>query len=57
LGITYATVSDGDSDFLDWNWLTSQPVTNQTSFVAHVKLKKPFILKVDGRSSRCVMFT
>ena len=55
LGITYVTVSDGNSDFLDWQWLTSQPIASETFFVAHVALNKPFVLKVDGRSSRCVM--
>ena len=56
LGINYVTVSDNGEEFLDWNWLISLPVFNKTAFVAHVKLTKPFVLKVDGRSSRCVMF-
>jgi hypothetical protein len=57
LGINYVTISDKNKDFLDFEWLTSQPLADQTQFVAHVKLDQPFILKVDGRSSRCVMFT
>jgi hypothetical protein len=56
LGITYATVLDEDSDFMDWNWLTSQPVANETEHIGHIQLDKPFILKVDGRSSKCVMY-
>ena len=56
LGINYITVTDDDSDFLDWDWLSSLPVENETSFVSHVKLENPFVLKVDGRSSRCVIF-
>ena len=56
LGITYATVLDGDADFIDWNWLTSQPVANETTHVAHIQLDRPFILKVDGRSSKCAMY-
>jgi hypothetical protein len=56
LGITYATVLDRDSDFIDWDWLTGQPVANQTTHVAHVRLDKPFTLKVDGRTSKCVMY-
>ena len=54
LGITYATVSDGD--FIDWNWLTSRPAANETAHVVHLKLDQPFVLKVDGRSSKCVMY-
>jgi hypothetical protein len=57
LGINYVTISDNNKDVLDWNWLTTLPIANETQFVAHVKLDKPFVLKVDGRSSQCVMFT
>jgi hypothetical protein len=56
LGITYATVLDRDSDFIDWNWLTAQPAIRQTAHVVHVRLDKPFNLKVDGRTSKCVMY-
>ena len=56
LGITYATVLDEDSGVVDWNWLTSQPLANETAHIGHIQLDKPFILKVDGRSSRCVMY-
>ena len=55
LDINYITVSNDDPDFLDWDWLSSLPVANETSFVSHVRLDKPFVLKVDGRSSQCVM--
>lgn len=56
LGINYVMVSDSKEDFLDWNWLTSLAKVNETTFVAHVELAKPFVLKVDGRSSRCVIY-
>jgi hypothetical protein len=56
LGITYAKVPENNASFVNWSWLTSLPIVNETKFVAHVKLAKPFVLKVDGRSSRCVMF-
>jgi CheY-like chemotaxis protein len=56
LGINYVTVPEGGDDFLNWDWLTSLPIANETEFVAHVNLGKPFVLKVDGRTSRCVMY-
>jgi hypothetical protein len=56
LGITYATVLDADTEFIDWDWLTAQPMANETTHVAHVRLDKPFTLKVDGRTSKCVMY-
>jgi hypothetical protein len=57
LGINYISISDHGDDFLNWEWLTSQPAATETSFVTHVKLDKALTLKVDGRKSRCVMFT
>ena len=56
LGINYITVSEDGEDFLDWDWLTSLPAATETFYVAHLKLDKPFTLKVDGRKSRCVMY-
>ena len=56
LGINYVMVSDNEEDFLDWSWLTSLSVVKETAFVAHAELARPFILKVDGRNSRCVMY-
>ena len=56
LGINYVTVPDSGDDFLNWDWLTSLPIAKETEFVAHVNLAKPFVLKVDGRTSRCVMY-
>jgi CheY-like chemotaxis protein len=55
LGINYITVKEKNGDFINWNWLTSIPPANETSFVAHIQLDKPFTLKVDGRSSKGVI--
>jgi hypothetical protein len=56
LGINYVTVADDKQNSLDWDWISSLPVANETAFVAHAALDCPFVLKVDGRTSRCVMF-
>jgi hypothetical protein len=56
LGINYVTVADDKQNFLDWDWIRSLAVANETPFVAHTVLDRPFVLKVDGRTSRCVMF-
>lgn len=56
LDITYCTVNPEKGDRLDWAWLTSRPRAAETRFVAHVRLPQPFVIKADGRSSRCVMF-
>jgi hypothetical protein len=31
-------------------------LATETAFAAHVRLPKPFVIKADGRGSRCVMF-
>ncbi len=51
LGINYFTVTENGEDILDWDWLTSLPLAEETRHVAHVALEKPFNLKVDGRKS------
>ena len=56
LDITYCTVNPDKGDRLDWAWLASQPRAAETRYVAHVSLPQPFVIKADGRSSRCVMF-
>ena len=54
-GIPYATVAEGAQDFIDWGWLASIPVVDETTFVRHVRLERPLILKIDGRRSCGVM--
>ncbi|HSO18824.1 MAG TPA: PEP/pyruvate-binding domain-containing protein [Desulfosarcina sp.] len=55
LGINYITVAKSAGGRIDWNWLTSQPRTEDAEFVAHVRLDRPVTLKVDGRRSQCVI--
>lgn len=52
LGIHYLTVTeDSDAgDHFDWPWLESLPAVRETTFLRHVRLEKPFLLKIDGRS-------
>ncbi|MCL7487098.1 MAG: phosphoenolpyruvate synthase/pyruvate phosphate dikinase [Desulfobulbaceae bacterium] len=40
---------------LDWSWLTSREIVEETEHVCHVRLKKPFILKADGHTSQAVV--
>jgi hypothetical protein len=57
LGIHYITVTEGakSEDHFDWKWLNSMPVVQETTFLRHVRLEKPLILKIDGRKSQCVI--
>lgn len=57
LGIRYLTVTEDPSsgDHLDWQWLESLPALSETGFLRHVRLEKPFVLKIDGRSCEGIM--
>ncbi len=55
LGIDYVMVTENGEDFLDWDWLKAQPRIGGTPHVAHVRLQRPFVVKVEGKQSRCVM--
>jgi hypothetical protein len=55
LGIHYVTVSEGSEDRFDWEWIRSLSAVRETGFLRHVRLDKPFLLKIDGKTSQCVM--
>jgi len=55
LGIHYITVSEGSEDRFDWEWIRSLPAVQETRFLRHVRMDKPFLLKIDGKTSQCVM--
>ena len=57
LGIHYLTVTEGSGgDHLDWNWLYSQPVVEETAFLKHIRTDKPLVVKIDSNRSECVVY-
>ena len=55
LGISYLTVTEGEKDFIDWNWLNTLPSVSETPFVRHVRLDEPLSIRVDGKKSIAVI--
>ncbi|RLB85808.1 MAG: hypothetical protein DRH15_02900, partial [Deltaproteobacteria bacterium] len=55
LGIHYLTVTEGSGDHLDWDWLNSQPVVEETTFLKHIKAEHPLMVKIDSKKSKCVI--
>jgi len=55
LGIDYITVTEGSDDYFDWEWVNAQPAIEETTYLRHVRLARPFTLKIDGRKSQCVI--
>ncbi len=56
LGIHYLTVTEGSEDYLDWDWLYSQPVLEETTFLRHVNTHIPLAVKIDRSKSECIIF-
>lgn len=52
--VGYLTVRPGLSGNIDWEWIRSQPVHNETAHVRHARLASPLAIAVDGRSGRGV---
>jgi hypothetical protein len=55
LGVHYVTVSEASGDRFDWEWIRSLPTVREMQFLRHVRSDKPFVLKIDGKTSHCVM--
>ena len=56
LGIPYVTITEDTEDFLDWKWLESLPVVEETAYLRHVRLPVQMVIKINGRRSQCVMY-
>jgi hypothetical protein len=54
--VKYFTLSRSSQYRVDWDWLGQQKVVLETQFFKHVQLQNPLTIKVDGRSSRGVIY-
>ncbi|OFV85321.1 MAG: histidine kinase, partial [Acidobacteria bacterium RBG_16_64_8] len=55
--IGYFTVNpETGDDFLDWEWLSSQPAADDGAYVRHLRFAEPLVVKIDGRRQRGVIF-
>ncbi len=55
LGVKYFTLPAAGSHKVDWDWLSRQPVKEETTFLKHIELKKPLKILVDGLSGKGVI--
>ena len=46
----------GEHGTIDWQWLVSQPVLQQTKYVKLIRREEPFIVKIDGRNFQGVIY-
>lgn len=54
-GIHYITLEPDTEDFLDLCRIKGESRTTETRFLRHIQLDKPFLLKNDGKRSRCIL--
>ena len=46
----------GEHGTIDWQWLVSQPVLQQTKYVKLIRREEPFKVKIDGRNFQGVIY-
>lgn len=54
-GVYYFCVRHHGKYWIDWEWLEGRDEVADMSFTRHVRLPKPLLVKVDGRSGRGVI--
>ena len=54
--IGYLNINNtNDRNFIDWEWLTAQPVVEETEYIRHVRLESPLEVIINGRNSQAVI--
>jgi len=54
--IGYLTINSfNDENFINWEWLKSQKVADETEHIRHIRLKKPVESLIDGHDGRAVI--
>ncbi len=56
LNIKYFCIPFNSPSQVDWNWLESQELVEEGRFVRHVRLQEPLRVRVDGRTSKGVIY-
>lgn len=44
------------ADYIDWNWLKSNKPYKKTKYLKHLRFKRPIITKIDGRTSKGIIY-
>jgi hypothetical protein len=52
LGVKYFNLPVASRHAVDWDWLTRQPVEEETAHLRHVRLDHPLTVRLDGRRGR-----
>jgi CheY-like chemotaxis protein len=55
-GISYITIKPDNGDRLAWKWFSALPEISKTFSVRHVRTDSGTVIKIDGRTSRAVIY-
>ncbi|MCX6151323.1 MAG: histidine kinase [Ignavibacteriales bacterium] len=54
--VGYFTVNSHlKEDFIDWDWLSNQPVIEELKFTKHLQFENPIIVKINGHQNKGVV--
>jgi hypothetical protein len=53
--IAYLTISQETQDHIQWNRIRKLPIYTDGTYISHVRLPQPLLIKCDGRTSQCVI--
>jgi hypothetical protein len=53
--VCYFSVSHDERHTVNWDWLKQQKVTHETDLLRLIRLDKPLVIRVDGRTGRGVI--
>jgi len=56
MGYFHIRYNNGPQDQIDWDWLLAQPVMKQTKYVTLIRRENPFLVKIDGRSFKGIIY-
>ncbi|MDR3564744.1 MAG: DUF5752 family protein [Negativicutes bacterium] len=56
MGYFHIAYNDGDAAKFDWEWLLAQPVLKETKRVRLVRREEPFLVKIDGRGFKGIIY-
>lgn len=56
MGYLHIQHGDEDEGRIDWDWLLSQPVLEETARARLIRREEPFLAKIDGRSFKGVIY-
>jgi len=54
--VLYFSIKSDFADSIDWEWLNSHNTITELNYTKHIRLKKPLLIKVDGRSAKGIIY-